>query len=147
MLVSFPDGYDPFAPYEVVLEADTDEDGVMEVQGGTLVASTYDENEVVGVKDAPVGGEDVRIALAPNPFLGGTSIQFALGRAQDVDLGVFDLIGRRVRLLHRGRLAAGPHAIEWNGRDDGGRRAPAGLYFVRFLTADRRVEAKLVKLQ
>jgi hypothetical protein len=146
--VSFPDGYDPFAPYEVVLEADTDEDGVMEVQGGTLVASTYDENETVGVPDAPGGGgEDVRIALAPNPFLGGTHIQLSLGRAQDVDLGVFDLIGRRVRLLHRGRLAAGPHAIEWNGRDDGGRRAPAGLYFVRFLTADRRVEAKLVKLQ
>src|SRR4249920_1805568 len=61
VLVSFPDGYDPFAPYEVVLEADTDEDGVMEVQGGTLVASTYDENEVVGVPDAPgSGGEDVR---------------------------------------------------------------------------------------
>jgi hypothetical protein len=147
VLVSYPDGYDPSAPYEIVLEADTDEDGVMERQGGTLVESTYDENEIVAVPGAPASGESVRIALAPNPFLGGSSIQFALGQAQDVDLGVFDLIGRRVRLLHHGRLAAGPHAIEWNGHDDGGRRAPAGLYFVRFQTAERRIEAKLVKLQ
>jgi hypothetical protein len=147
VLVSFPGGYDPSAPYEIVLDADTDEDGVMERQGGTLVESTYDDTEIVGAPDAPGEAESVRLLLAPNPFLGGSAIAFSLGHAQDVDLGVFDLSGRRVRQLHRGRLAAGPHSFDWNGRDDGGRRAPAGIYFVRFQAPGRRMEAKLVKLQ
>ena len=34
---------------------------------------------------------------------------------------------------------AGAHAIPWDGRDDGGRRVPAGVYFVRF-AADGMVE-------
>jgi len=147
VLVSYPDGYDPAAPYEVVLEADTDEDGVMERQGGVLVVSTYDEDETVGIPDGAAGGTSVRLSFAPNPFLGGSTIAFSLGHAEDVDLGVYDLVGRRVRQLHRGRLGAGPHSMEWNGKDDGGRRAPAGVYFVRFQTAAQRMEAKLVKLQ
>jgi len=147
VLVSFPDGYDPSAPYEIVLEADTDEDGVMERQGGTLVVSTYDENETAGTPPGPANRESVRLSLVPNPFLGGSSIEFSLARAENVELGVFDLVGRRVRQLHRGRLAEGPHHIEWNGRDDGGRRVAAGIYFVRFEASSRRMEAKLVKLR
>jgi hypothetical protein len=147
VLVSYPDGYDPSAPYEIVLEADTDEDGTMERQAGTLVVSTYDESEIVGAPAGAVDGGSVRMSLVPNPFLGGSFIELSLGRPQDVDLGVFDLVGRRVRQLHRGRLAEGPHRIEWNGRDDSGRRVAAGVYFVRFQGPERRMEAKLVKLQ
>jgi hypothetical protein len=32
--------------------------------------------------------------------------------------------------LARGALPAGEHTLEWNLKDDAGRRAPAGLYFV-----------------
>jgi flagellar hook assembly protein FlgD len=59
---------------------------------------------------------------------------------------VFDLGGRLVRTLHRGPLAAGPHAFEWNGRDQAGRRAAAGVYFVVFDSPGRGLRAKLVKL-
>ena len=147
VLVSYPDGYDPSAPYEVIIEADTDGDGLMERQGGTVVASTYDENETVGVPASPRHLDSVRLSLAPNPFHGGSSVEFSLARGEDVELGIFDLGGRRVRTLQRGRLAAGPHRFEWNGLDTGGRRAPAGVYFVRFKAQGRSLEAKLVKLR
>jgi hypothetical protein len=147
VLVSYPDGYDPSAPYEIYIEADTDGDGLMERHGGTVVASTYDENEVVGVPAARGTFDSVRLALAPNPFHGGSAIEFSLARGEDVELGIFDLGGRRVRTLQRGRLAAGPHRFEWNGLDAGGRRAPAGVYFVRFKAQGRSLEAKLVKLR
>ena len=147
VMVRFDDGYDPSAPYEIVLEADTDGDGVPERQSGTIVQSTYDENETVAAPASPVWRESVKLALAPNPFLGGSSIAFTLGAAQDVELGVYDLVGRRVRQIHRGRLAAGPHSFDWNGRDDAGRRIAAGIYFVRYQTPEHRMEAKLVKLQ
>lgn len=147
VMVSFPDGYDPSAPYELVLEADTDGDGVMERQSGTVIVSTYDGSETVSAGEAPGPAASVRLSLAPNPFLAGSSVEFSLARAEDVDLSVYDLGGRRVRLLQHGRLAAGAHRFAWDGRDDHGRRAPAGVYFVRLGAAGRSMESKLVKLQ
>ncbi len=48
---------------------------------------------------------------------------------------VYDIRGRRVAQLHRGRMQAGRNEVIWNGRDDGGRRQPAGTYFIRARSA------------
>ncbi len=73
-----------------------------------------------------------RLALGPgrpNPFGDRTTFSLALPRAGDVTLAVYDLAGRRIATLQRGRLPAGLHAFEWNGRDDDGRAARDGIYF------------------
>ncbi len=144
--VSYPNGYDPAAPYEIVLEAEAGTTGGLELLTGVLVMAAYDSIETVGV---PGSGPRVGLQLvsSPNPFIGGSVIGFALAGPDDIELGVYDLGGRQVRSLHRGRLAAGPHQFEWNGRDDRGRRAPAGIYFLLLDVSDRRLAAKLVKLQ
>ena len=61
--------------------------------------------------------------------------------------GVYDLSGRVVRALQRGKLAAGSHRFDWNGRDEQGRKVPAGVYFVRLEATGRHLDSKLVKLQ
>lgn len=72
----------------------------------------------------------------PEPFGPATTIGFALERAASGELAVFDLSGRRVRLLASGWLEAGPHLLRWDGTDDQGRRMAPGVYFYR-LTAGR----------
>jgi hypothetical protein len=67
----------------------------------------------------------------PNPFAGGSEIVFSTARAGDVTLEVFDVGGQRVRQLVSGWRGAGLHAQLWDGRDDGGAEAPAGVYLVR----------------
>ena len=62
-------------------------------------------------------------------------------------LAVYDIGGRVVRELHRGRLGAGPQRFDWNGRDAAGREVPAGIYFVRLDSERIRLDAKLVKLR
>ena len=55
-----------------------------------------------------------------------------------VSASIFDLRGRRVAtLLDGAALAAGEHALAWNGRDGGGRRAASGTYALR-VAADGR---------
>lgn len=44
---------------------------------------------------------------------------------------VFDLAGRRIVVLSRGTLPAGPVTLSWDGRGADGRRQPDGIYFVR----------------
>jgi hypothetical protein len=84
---------------------------------------------------APPASRRAAVRAAPNPFNPQTTLHFSLPRAGPARLAVFDLRGRRVRTLVAGRLAAGEHAVRWNGRDGAGRAAPSGVYLVR-LAAD-----------
>jgi hypothetical protein len=67
----------------------------------------------------------------PNPFAPTTTIPFTVEVGGVVDLGVYNVLGQRIRTLHSGDLAPGEHTRVWDGRDDGGRDAPPGIYFVR----------------
>lgn len=68
---------------------------------------------------------------APNPTTGATTLSFRLPGAAAVTLAVFDVGGRRVRSLLEGELAAGDHRIDWDGRNDDGRKVASGTYLAR----------------
>ncbi|MEZ5064066.1 MAG: FlgD immunoglobulin-like domain containing protein [bacterium] len=99
-----------------------------------------------------VGGVADRggVRAYPNPFIGSTTVEFVRGAA-DVASGrvdVLDVAGRRVRSLVPAREAgpeSGRVSVVWDGRDEWGRRVPAGVYFVR---AEGSAEAeRLVRLR
>jgi hypothetical protein len=85
-----------------------------------------------GVDEALPGPETgLRLGPAhPNPTSAGTSIPFALARAQHVTVSLVSVKGEAVRTLVDGPLAAGSHALVWDGRDARGRSAASGVYFV-----------------
>ena len=80
----------------------------------------------------------------PNPFASTTSFQVLLDRQSVVIADVFDLAGRRVRVLHAGPLEAGAHALVWDGRDDTGAVRPPGVYLVRISDGVRSATRKVV---
>lgn len=95
-----------------------------------------------GTLDAPRIGPRLSLARpSPNPASSSTRITYALPRAEDVSLAVFDASGRRVRSLADGAREAGEHSIDFALRDDSGRALPAGRYFLR-LEAEGRVLAR-----
>jgi hypothetical protein len=67
----------------------------------------------------------------PNPFNPSTTIKINLPADNHVQFAVYDILGRRVRLLEDRMLPAGEHAIVWNARDDAGNPAASGVYFFR----------------
>lgn len=69
----------------------------------------------------------------PNPMFHSTSFVVDLAAESAVRLEVFDLAGRRVGTLVDEVRPAGRHTVTWDGRTDSGLRAPAGVYFARFL--------------
>lgn len=82
----------------------------------------------------------------PNPFNPDTAVRFAIPDRADVGLEVFDVRGRRVRVLHSGRMEAGTHEIEWDGSDDRGLPCPSGVYILR-LEADGLRSAREMVLE
>jgi hypothetical protein len=73
---------------------------------------------------------------APNPFRESTRIDYTLARPGRVEISVFDVAGKRLRQWVREHPAAGAQSVTWDGTDDGGRRAPSGVYFCRLRVKD-----------
>lgn len=111
------------------------------ITGDPAIPGAADTCEVqldCGLLDA--GGAPADLAFAapqPNPSTGRVQFRFTLPSAGRADLVVYGADGRRVRALFRGESPAGPHAVTWDGRDDGGRRVPPGAYWARLDAAGR----------
>ncbi|NKB67466.1 MAG: alpha/beta fold hydrolase [Candidatus Latescibacteria bacterium] len=83
----------------------------------------------------------------PNPFNSSTVLRFALPAAGPVEVAIFNAGGQRVSTMAYDRLAAGLHAVAWEGRDQASRPLASGTYLYR-LQAGTRVEThKLLLLR
>ncbi len=60
----------------------------------------------------------------PNPFNPATTIEFTLPKAMEVQLAVFDALGRKVATLVNGQLEAGTHQVNFDASS-----LAAGIYF------------------
>jgi flagellar hook assembly protein FlgD len=81
----------------------------------------------------------------PNPLNQRTTLAFdvpAPGQIP-VSLTIYDVEGRAVSRLLAGRLPAGQHAVEWDGRGGAGEPLAAGTYFYRVVIGDFVASRKL----
>ena len=91
---------------------------------------------ISGVEDLPdLPAIDSLVGCFPNPFNPMTKIRFELGHSTVVDLRIYDLQGRLVRVLVANELLLpGRYESEWNGRDERGAKAATGVYLYRLIT-------------
>ena len=107
----------------------------------TLVAATHGRSQwkidlTSWPTATPPPAVGPRLALsppAPNPSRGSVTMQLDLGGASGAEVAIYDAAGRHVRTLHSGAAGAPRIALAWDGLDERGRRAGAGVYFVRAL--------------
>ncbi|HTM00513.1 MAG TPA: FlgD immunoglobulin-like domain containing protein, partial [Candidatus Omnitrophota bacterium] len=83
----------------------------------------------------------------PNPFRDGTSVAVSLDQDGPFVVRVFHADGRLVRTLARGPGRAAGFLLTWDGRDDRGRPAGAGIYFIELRSAGRTRVQKAVLLR
>jgi hypothetical protein len=136
-------------PFDAVLAAPANEEHVTISAATAAWLRTELEQGVLDVpRGGPASGPAVALAApAPNPFTAATRIAFTLAREGPAVLRVFDVRGRAVRTLARGTLAAGPHAIAWDGRDARGARVSAGIYFVRLESGGASGTCRVARMQ
>jgi PKD repeat protein len=76
------------------------------------------------------GPSGVSSAAAPNPFKPETNISYAVHDSGPVSIRIFSVNGQLVRSLREEYTTPGAYEVRWNGKDDAGRTAPSGIYFV-----------------
>jgi len=113
-------------------------------------------DSVLVVDGAPIGTTGVPptmrgtsiAAVRPNPFRRAATILVDGSRPGSVEVAVFDLGGTRVRRLRSVELSGTePLALQWDGRRDDGRKAKAGVYWVRVSWPGGSDGRRLIKLE
>jgi len=113
-----------------------------------FVDAIYDSTHVSGVGPDASSSLSMLHAAMPNPFHTGTVFAYDLAQRARVTLRVYDVSGRVVRSLVAGaEQDAGRYSIEWDGRDDAGRAAAAGLYFARLDAGGRSDMRRLARMR
>lgn len=86
-------------------------------------------------------------APAPNPAAGTQQIAFTLPAEARARLTVHDLAGARVRVLSDATFPAGGHLARWDGRDETGRLAAPGVYYVRLESREQVATRRIVRVR
>jgi hypothetical protein len=84
-------------------------------------------------------GADVGLSVSPNPFRGEAAVSLTLLEPGEVEVALYDVLGREVALLHDGALSAGPHALALSAA------LPPGVYVVR-VSAGGAITSRAVTL-
>ncbi len=120
-----------------------------------LCAALFPGNPIVyAVVDscvsAALAGVDERtgaatgVRVVPNPTRAESDIRFTLPSPAHVLVTLHDVAGRRIRDLADGAFTSGEHAVHWDGRDQVGRVARPGTYFVTVRANGRATARRMV---
>lgn len=101
--------------------------GFWDVQEATIYQATLDP-EVTTARQLAVHSS------YPNPFAQRTTVHFTLPTAGPVTMELYDVLGRRVRLIERRPYAAGTHTVSLERHN-----LAAGIYFLQLTTPEARV--------
>ena len=84
---------------------------------------------------------------APNPFASSTRIRFELSEPVHVTLTIYNLLGRKIRVLVDESHGPGRYAPTWNGMDGDGRAVPSGVYLYRMTAGGIEQNGKMLLLR
>jgi photosystem II stability/assembly factor-like uncharacterized protein len=67
----------------------------------------------------------------PNPFNPTTTIKYAIPQKSDVEIIIYDIMGREVKTLVKGNNGIGYKEVIWDGRNNEGQQVSSGIYICR----------------
>ncbi|MCB9366297.1 MAG: T9SS type A sorting domain-containing protein [Calditrichaeota bacterium] len=118
----------------------------VQVSDGELFARDSLIIVVVDSSDAVTGANELPTSFAlsayPNPFNGAVSISLQLEAASHVRAEIYDLTGRRVKVLDDDIRSAGEHMLTWAPLQEA-----SGMYLLRVRAGHRTFERKLLYLK
>ena len=131
-----------FRSYDIVLSLDEDGDGVDDSQVSALLRYTENPATTLAVPMPRPAPRTLVLAIAPNPMQDRALVQFILPERSQVEVGLYDIVGRRVRTLLKGEREAGPGSFSV---DLGA--LPRGVYFVRLRAGNAGAAQRVVMVR
>ncbi len=103
--------------------------------------------KVTGVEDGSRSGDLWFAPIVPNPARSGIVASYTLSRESDVSLVAYDIAGRQLAELARGRMQPGEHRVEWKFRDARGAEITSGYYVLKLRVGDRVLTQRGIRIR
>jgi FlgD Ig-like domain len=129
--------------FELLIEKTSKSTGFSALVYYTNTIGTYVDGNPVSVATA-----DFSLAPNyPNPFNPGTTIHYALNKAGQIRLGIYNLQGQLIRTLAEGNAQPGAYTMVWDGSDARGNPVSSGTYYYQLQLNDAVVTHKMIKIK
>jgi len=83
----------------------------------------------------------------PNPFNPSTTINFTLPESRNVQLIIYDFLGKKVKLLVNENMNAGSHHLLWDGTNTSGVQVGSGIYYYKVRAGNYSKTMKMLLLK
>ncbi|MFB0509677.1 MAG: T9SS type A sorting domain-containing protein [bacterium] len=101
-----------------------------------------------GIEDKGTSYKSFLISrIESNPFQDKTLIQYELPNNTNVNITIYNLLGKKIKILLAEKQDAGRHSVIWNGIDDLGKSVSSGIYFLRFEAGELSTTKRLIKIE
>jgi len=121
--------------------------GIWGENGGLTILDRVALQRAVSMAATPWPDSLTVTVDAAAPFRDSLSIRIGLPADMDIQLAIYDLMGRRQALLHDGLTGRGYHIVTWDGRDDRGSPVRNGMHFLQVRTPTRTITRKLLLMR
>ena len=122
-------------------------DGVDTTMSDDVYHITLDASGVLSIDGQMLPKEFALHQNYPNPFNPTTAIRYDLPQNGDVNIMIYDIMGREIRSLVTGHQEAGFRIINWDATNDYGQAISAGMYFYVIQAGEFRETKKMVLLK
>ena len=83
----------------------------------------------------------------PNPFNPNTNIRFDLPKNTKVQIIVYDILGRLIKNIINKNQNAGFKSVQWDGKNNFGRKVPSGVYLYSIEAGDFNQTRKMLLIK
>jgi PKD repeat protein len=96
----------------------------------------YTKN-ALGIDDPGISG--INLNVYPNPFVSSTTVSYSLEKSQQIEISLYDQLGRKIETLEKARQEPGTYAIHWDAKS-----ALPGIYHLKFISGDGILTKQIV---
>ncbi|MEE9170459.1 MAG: FlgD immunoglobulin-like domain containing protein [bacterium] len=106
-----------------------------------------DSSTISSVSEANMANQFIVHQNYPNPFNPTTEIQVEIPMAGRVEISIYDILGRSIRVLKSDKLASGIHSFHWDGANNAGKRVASGFYLYKVKLGQYHAIRKMLLLK
>lgn len=107
--------------------------------GNNLYIDEIQMGQNTGLKE--LSAEEIGLSIFPNPFSASATINYTLPKSDNVNIEVFDLVGKKITTLFNGKQAEGAQNVTFDRTQFG---LSTGMYFVKINVGNSFITQKVM---
>lgn len=112
-----------------------------------MVPTPAGPNVPTGVNEIEIKPAKFNVNVYPNPFNPSTNIDYSISQRNDVNIKIFDLLGREIWSKKELALNPGSYKLKWNAVNNSGSKVVSGIYLLSISTGKNSISKKLMFLK